>query len=181
VSPVLAHLVTTGLGPVYDGATHRVLSPEELLPVLGIALLSGLRGAPSARSALVALPAAWLAGGLWGLGGGWAPDPLVAWCVVAALGGVAAADRGLPRPATTTVAAVVGLLFGARDGRALAGPSLGVPALLGSLAVVLVLLVLTAAVVASLRHGWPRIAARVAGSWIAAIALLRLAWLLRPA
>ena len=29
-----AHLVTTGLGPFYDGISHFFLSPEDLLPAL---------------------------------------------------------------------------------------------------------------------------------------------------
>jgi len=36
-----AHLVNTGLGPFYDGLSHFVLTPEDLLPALTLALLSG--------------------------------------------------------------------------------------------------------------------------------------------
>jgi urease accessory protein len=31
-----AHLVTTGVGPFYDGVAHFVVSIEELLPVLAL-------------------------------------------------------------------------------------------------------------------------------------------------
>ncbi len=40
-----AHLVTTGLGPVYDGVGHLMLTPEDLVPVIALALFAGLRGA----------------------------------------------------------------------------------------------------------------------------------------
>jgi urease accessory protein len=39
-----AHLNTTGMGPVYDGVIHFLLSPEDFVPVLALALLAGLRG-----------------------------------------------------------------------------------------------------------------------------------------
>ena len=32
-----AHLVNTGLGPVYDGVSHFALTPEDLLPALALA------------------------------------------------------------------------------------------------------------------------------------------------
>src|SRR6185369_14249227 len=38
-----AHLVTTGLGPVYDGLVHFALAPEDLVPVLALAAFAGLR------------------------------------------------------------------------------------------------------------------------------------------
>ena len=62
-----AHLVTTGLGPVYDGLLHFALTPEDLVPALALALLAGLRGATHGRRALFVLPAAWLGGGVLGL------------------------------------------------------------------------------------------------------------------
>src|SRR4051812_5099335 len=62
-----AHLVTTGLGPVYDGVGHLVLTIDDLIPVLGLALLAGLRGPKSGRWALFVLPLAWLIGGVSGL------------------------------------------------------------------------------------------------------------------
>ena len=43
-APAHAHLVTTGLGPVYDGISHVLLSPDDLLPVVAMALLAGLNG-----------------------------------------------------------------------------------------------------------------------------------------
>ena len=62
-----AHLVTTGLGPLFDGIGHAVVTPQDLLPVVAIALLAGLGGKAYARKVLFILPAAWLVGGLLGL------------------------------------------------------------------------------------------------------------------
>jgi len=56
-----AHLVTTGLGPVYDGIGHFFLSPGDALAVLALALLAGLRGTAAGRRALFILPVAWFA------------------------------------------------------------------------------------------------------------------------
>jgi hypothetical protein len=39
-----AHLMNTGFGPFYDGLTHLFVTPEDLLPVIALALLAGLRG-----------------------------------------------------------------------------------------------------------------------------------------
>jgi hydrogenase/urease accessory protein HupE len=62
-----AHLVTTGLGPIYDGISHVFLSPDDLVPIVAIALLAGLNGPAVGRRALFALTAAWLAGGMAGV------------------------------------------------------------------------------------------------------------------
>src|SRR5437764_12664206 len=43
--PADAHLNSTGVGPFYDGLMHFLMSPEDIVPVLALALLAGLRGA----------------------------------------------------------------------------------------------------------------------------------------
>lgn len=57
-----AHLITTGLGPVYDGVAHFALSPEDLIPVIGLTDFAGLRGPAHGRCTLFVLPAFWLVG-----------------------------------------------------------------------------------------------------------------------
>jgi len=59
-----AHLVTTGLGPFYDGLSHLAMSPDDLLSALALALLAGLSGARAGRNVLFLLPPVWLLGGL---------------------------------------------------------------------------------------------------------------------
>ena len=49
-----AHLMNTRFGPFYDGLTHLFVTPEDLLPVIALALLAGLRGPPFGRSVLLA-------------------------------------------------------------------------------------------------------------------------------
>ena len=61
-----AHLVDTGFGGFYDGLAHLVSTPADLLVVIALALLAGRSGAPAARRALLAVPLAWVAGGLVG-------------------------------------------------------------------------------------------------------------------
>ena len=62
-----AHLNSTGMGPIYDGLMHFLMSPEDLVPAFALALLAGLRGAAYGRRASFTLPVAWLVGSLFGL------------------------------------------------------------------------------------------------------------------
>ena len=57
---VQAHLVTSGLGPFYDGAMHLALSPDDLLGLFAAALLAGLCGKQAGRWTVAILPIAWL-------------------------------------------------------------------------------------------------------------------------
>ncbi len=94
--PAEAHLNTTGMGPIYDGLMHFLMSPEDLVPVLALALLAGLRGAAYGRRALFVLPIAWFLGGLAGLTAAAAnPHPFVAAAWFLLLGGLLAADAKL--------------------------------------------------------------------------------------
>lgn len=175
-----AHLVTTGLGPVFDGIGHLFLTPEDLLPALGVALFAGLRGRAAGRSALFVLPTAWLLGGLVGLLSGVSAP---AWLTVLSFlvcGGLVVGDAALPTRGVAAVAVVLGLLHGSMNGAAMAEARLGLLGLLGVTVALFVLVALGAALVVSLRRPWTRIAVRVAGSWIVATGLLLLGWWFRP-
>jgi urease accessory protein len=177
-----AHLVNTGLGPVYDGISHFALTAEDLLPALAMALLAGLRGARAGRLVLFALPGAWLAGGLAGLAlpTTFAPAALTVASFLL-LGGLVAADARLPPGWTVGVAIALGLLHGYINGSAMAEAKLGGLGLAGIVGALFVLTALASALVVALRAPWARIAVRVAGSWVAAAGLLLLGWSLRAA
>ena len=181
-TPARAHLVTTGLGPLYDGISHLFLSFEDLLPLVALAFLAGLNGPRAGRLALFVVPTAWLIGGL---GGFLAGAPLLPGITTAVsflvLGGLTAADRRLPVPVVTALASALGLLHGWLNGAGIAAAGREALGLLGIVSAVFVLVALAAALVVSLRPPWTRIAVRVAGSWIAAIGLLLLGWGLRNA
>jgi hydrogenase/urease accessory protein HupE len=172
----VAHLVSSGLGPFYDGALHLLLSPGDLLGLVAAALLAGLRGARAGRLTVMALPSAWLLAGPigWSL-----PVTLdLAWLSVISivfLGALVAADLNLPPLAVAALAGPYGALHGLLDGSALAAaePS----ALIGIALAVLVLALLCTAGVVPLRAVWTR----VAGSWVAAVGMLMLGWLARGA
>jgi hydrogenase/urease accessory protein HupE len=181
-TPAHAHLVTTGLGPLYDGVSHLFLSFEDLLPVIALALLAGLNGPKAGRLALFVVPGAWLVGGMAGF---FAGAPLVPGTVAAVsfllLGGLTAADRRLSPTVVTTLATALGLLHGWLNGAGIAGAGRESLGLVGMASAVFVVVALLAAFVVWLRPPWTRIAVRVAGSWIAAIGLLLLGWGLRGA
>lgn len=171
-----AHLVTTGMGPVYDGIGHLLLTPEDLVPVIAVALLAGLRGKNSGRQALFFLPVAWLAGGFAGLMTNGEPIIVMPAFSFLILGGLIAADLRLPDNITTAVVTAVGLTHGFYNGTAMAGGP-RVSGLLGIAAILFTLIAIVSAFVVSLQAAWPRVAVRVTGSWIAAIGLLMLGWL----
>jgi urease accessory protein len=170
-----AHLVTTGLGPLYDGLLHFALTPEDMVPVLALALLAGLRGVTHGRRALFVLPAAWLLGGAIGLTVRGGVSPLATSLSFVVFGGLVAADARLPLGATTLLAALLGLGHGYLNGSS----GLGAMGLLGIVAAVFTLVALAASLVVPLRAVWARVVVRVAGSWIAAIGLLLIGWAIR--
>jgi hydrogenase/urease accessory protein HupE len=174
-----AHLNSTGLGPVYDGVLHFLLSPEDLLPVVALALFAGLRGAAHGRAVMFVLPGAWLAGGFIGLAARTSGGTALTCISFLVLGGLLAADARLSLRATAVLAAVIGLLHGYLNGAAVGRPEVGAIALLGLVVAVFVVVVFAAAFAVPLHRHWTRIAVRVVGSWIAASGLLMLGWALR--
>ncbi len=179
----VAHLMTTGLGPFYDGLAHLFVTPEDLLPVLALSLAAGLRGPAGGRTVLFVLPPAWLAGVF--LGGLFSPHwiwPVVAAGLTVLFGTLAAADLRLSARVVGVLAAALGLWNGSwngidlvRSGADRFGTGLGIACAV----FVVVALVGSAAAAVSVRAAAARIAARVAASWIAAAGLFMLGWSLR--
>jgi len=175
-----AHLNSTGMGPIYDGLMHFLMSPEDLVPAFALALLAGLRGAAYGRQAAFTLPAAWLVGSLCGLTAVANTGSAVLsslWFLLT--GGLVIADAKLSLRAMTALAALLGLVHGYLNGSGMGQSGFTVVALLGLTSGVFVLIVLAAAFVVQLKAQWARIAVRVAGSWVAASGLLMLGWAFR--
>ena len=174
-----AHLISTGLGPVYDGITHFALTPEDLLPTLALAVLAGLRGNAHARGVIVALPLASLLAGIAGAAAGVGAHGALAWLPLLLLGGLVAADLRMSPAVIAAIGALTGVALGFGNGGAMAEAGAGLRGLVGSSVAVFVTATLTAAAASAWHAGWLRIAWRVAGSWIAAGGLLLLGWSLR--
>jgi urease accessory protein len=158
-SPAEAHLVTTGLGPLYDGISHVLLSPDDLLPILAMSMLAGLNGPAAGRRTLFGL----------------LPGTMT--CVsFLVLGALTAADRRLSPAVVLGIAVAVGLLHGWLNGTGIAAVQREALGLAGIGSAIFVVVALASGFVMSLRIVWMRIAVRVAGSWVAAIGLLMLGW-----
>lgn len=179
-SSAQAHLMNSGFGPFYDGLAHPFLVPEDLLPVIALTLLAGLRGARCGRGVVLALPVAWLVGMITATVIALPSGPVWLTCTLTiALGALVAADRPWPVALVVGLAAVAGATHGFANGRELAAVKGGGLAMAGIASALLVVSALTAGQVAALRAHWARVAVRVAGSWIAAIGLLMLGWSIR--
>ncbi len=170
--------MVAGAAALAAGLLNPLLAPAHVVALIGFGLLAG-RG--PAASQIVAAFALGLAGGLgaiaWGVGETPASDVLLA---AAALCGLTAA-AGFPAPAwlAAPLALVSGVAFGLDSPPETISLRDAVLMLIGTACggvVALAAIAIAACLVARPRHG---IALRVAGSWIAAIAILALAlrWL----
>jgi len=178
-----AHLVTTGLGPVYDGIGHFFLSPGDALTAFALALLAGLRGTAAGRRSLFFLPVAWFTGGLIGLATtGWAPLPeeIVGAFSFLLLGILVATDISMPPAVVAGLATLLGGAHGFFNGLGMheAGAGVGVLQLIGVAVTLFVLVALASALAVTAKPMWARIAVRVVGSWIGASGLLWTGWVL---
>ena len=181
-----AHLVETGLGPFYDGIGHFFVTPEAILAVLVLALLSGLRGAAHGRAALASLLGAWAIGGVVGLLPIVGVSEVSTWLwrlagvLLVVLGVLAAIDSALSVRVVAWLAILVGAPLGLDSGTTMAPTSLGWRGLCGTLLTVAVFATLAIAFLAtSTSRLLARRIARVAASWLAATGLLLIGWSLR--
>jgi hydrogenase/urease accessory protein HupE len=175
-----AHLVNSGLGPIYDGILHLLLSPADVLGLMAATLLAGLHGARASRLTVIVLPVTWFLAGLAGLA---LPAMLeLPWLSVlsfALLGVLVALNPKLPAEAVALLAGLFGALHGLLNGSALAAIGAGWTSLLGIALAVWVVALLVSAWVVTLQADWARIAVRVAGSWVAAVGILMFGWMLQ--
>ena len=172
-APASAHPVF-GVTGFAGGLLHALLVPTHLMAVVALALLIGQQR--RGRGAVIAYAAAIIAG-LGAIAMAYVParadEGVLA--VAASAGLLVALARPLPRSVGVLLAGAVGLAvaldsppeaISLRDANlALLGTAIG------ALLVLLALLQLTT----RLTRGWQRIGARIAGSWIAATAILVLA------
>jgi len=171
-----AHLVTTGMGPVYDGIGHLFLTPEDLIPAIAVGLYTGLRGKAPGRRTLFFFPLAWLVGGIVGLMATNPPAFPLPMLSFLFLGALIATDARLPDKSISILVIAIGTIHGFYNGIAMEGGP-GVSGLFGIAATLFVLSAIISTFVISLRPAWTRVTVRVAGSWIAAVGLLMLGWM----
>lgn len=179
-STAAAHLVTTGLGPFYDGALHLLLSPEDLLGLVAAIALAGLQGAKASRIAVVTLATTWFIFSLVSLNLTVGFDfPWLNIISIIILGALVAVNPTLPPAVAALLAGLYGALHGLLNGSALAAMDSGLLSIVGVSVTVLIIGLLCSALIVSLKAAWTRIVIRVAGSWIAAVGMLMLGWMVR--
>ena len=174
-TPALAHPAPLGIGGFFGGLLHPLFVPAHVLAVLALGLLIG-RQAAWTRLAAIAFILGLAAGlGVMTLG----VVPLLMNETVLSFALIAGLLVALARP----VPEILGCVFAVLTGFcvALDSPPEAVTLseanrmLLGTGIGAALLLIATIAIAARLRPGWPHVAARVLGSWIAASAILVLA------
>jgi len=179
--PVLfAHLMETGFGGFYDGIAHLLITPVDLMLVIGLSVLAGQQGPAGGRLLLALLPMSWWLGGM---AGQWLRFDTSLTALTTALlivvGVLVALARRLKAAVLAVLVVVAGLVFGLANGFTLpvaAGMSLD---LLGVVSAVAVLVLLISGQVVVTQRSWLRIAQQVAGSWIAAAGVLALGLMLK--
>lgn len=171
-----AHDLTDRYGPFLGAALHPLTELDHVFPFLAIGLLAGQQGAPAARRMVGAFLAALLIGTV-APGVVAVPEDIAQFLSVfnlasfIVLGALVAAAPRVPARPLILLAALFGASHGLENGLDLDG-ILSALSVAGVMIAGLVTTVPVAAIVSRLRAGWPLIAVRVAGSWIAAIGLL---------
>lgn len=172
-----AHLVGDAFSPFYGGLVHPLVSPQDVMAVLGLGLLAGMGGAAAGRRLLIILPLAWLCGMCVAPSGAVPELPGILLTIL--VGVLVAVGRPWPPALVGIFACLIGILHGIGNGQDLMTVPGRFLATLGTLCAVAVASALIAGQAATMQRPWMRIVMRVMGSWLAAIGLLMLGWSLR--
>jgi len=174
-----AHLPSVGLGPVYDGIFHFLLSAEDLIPVIGLSLLSGQRGTAFGRRVMWLLPLTWFIGGMLGTIRGSGQGSWLTVFSFLLIGGLVAASARITLKGLSVLAGLLGLFHGYLNGAGMNSFTDSTYVLIGTIMTVFAIVALFTSFVIPLHRYWTLIVIRVAGSWIAATGLLMFGWAFR--
>lgn len=158
------------------GLLSPVAVPSHAISLLGLALVAG-RGIVFAQAQIVAAFALGLAGGLgaiaWGTGETPANDVLAAAAAVTGL--IAAAGISVPAWLAAPIALTCGIALGLDSPPDVISLGEAVVMLIGTACGGVAALAAIVAATSALSRRWHGIATRIAGSWVAAVAILALA------
>ena len=176
-----AHGDLSGLGGFYGGLFHPLVVPAEVLAVVAVGLLLGRAGREACRAGLIAfavgVSAGLLAARVLDLPTDRTTSLPLAMALVAGL--TVAAGIRIPIALASMVAITAGIALGidaAPEADAISSLLIaGLATVSGSTLATMMVAVL----VLDRTVHWQHVAARVAGSWIAACAILYFAWLFR--
>jgi urease accessory protein len=167
--PATAHDAIAGGGPFVNGILHPIIEPAHLLSLLALGLWIGRQDRETLRRAIVAFAVALIAGLV--AGSLATVPPSIPLGLAFILAGLAASGW---RPPAATVAAMIAVaarfVIGLDSGTDDWAPAGG--AWVGAMLIVLNVVNLAMRVTAP----WLQIACRIAAAWIAAIALMLLAF-----
>jgi len=175
-----AHLVSSGVGPFYDGIAHLFVSPIDLVSTVAVALLAGLTGRRAGKATALTMPTAWLAGIVFASSGVAAPPMWGGLVGILVVGSLVAALPAMASAIPAGLAGLIGLMIGWQNGSAMLDTGTDWLAALGIVTAVACVMLLVAAFAFTRPDNWQRVVMRVLGSWSAAFALLALAFQFRP-
>lgn len=170
-----AHSLSSRFGDFYGGLLHPLSALEHALPILALGLLAGQQGARAARWLLLVFPLGLLVGAI--LASVAPPLPwvrLVDMVSFIVFGLLAAAAWRLPLALMVGLGALFGVSHGYENGLAMSPETAAHLFVLGVASIGAVALTLVSATTIALaaKAVWPRVAVRIAGSWIAAIGIM---------
>lgn len=181
-APAWAHSLSTRFGGWLGAFLHPLSALDHALAFLALGLLLGFQPLQSARRGVIAFTLALLVGVALPTLARAADIPHIGSVNIASLfvlGVLVALARPLPTLLLVSLAALFGLSHGFENGSDMR--SGGAVAILAVAAAGFVVSVVVAMSAQRLRPGAPRVAVRIAGSWIAAIGLMILGFQLRSA
>ncbi len=180
-TPVFAHQLIPGVTGLPGAALHTLTAADQVMALVAAGLLAGGRGWRGLGAAMAGLGAGFAAGFANLLYG---PGITSAWLgalVVALVAALAAAFNLKPHPAVAfAFSAVIGAVVGITALPAGEGWTAVATAGVGTLLGIAIIQFVPGLISALIRTGWPRVLIRVAASWIAASALMVLAFALAP-
>lgn len=174
--PAFAHPPPFGIPGFFGGVLHPAFVPAHLMAVLAVGILIGQqsRGRDWAQIAFILALMAGLGVLTLGVAPAWTGEAVLLAALASGL--LAALARPLPAVVGTLLAAVVGLAIGLDSPPEVVSVREANLILIGTALGGTLLVLFIVEVGARLTHPWQRIGARVLGSWIAASAVLVLAW-----
>jgi urease accessory protein len=171
ISPANAHNAIEGAGPFVNGILHPVIAPAHLLSLLALGLWIGRQERAALRRSIVAFAVALIAGLFTGPFGTLPPAIPIACAVI--LGCLAAGGWPLPARVVAMVSVATAVVIGFDSGAGDWATALGI--WVGAMLILLNVVNLAMRTEAP----WLGIGIRIAGAWIAAVALMLLALSLR--